>query len=97
MRDSNTLHPSCATAPAPDSPMEVGDNLELEEITLVRGAHDHLLERGDQQSRRDRDRRGENRGDRGDRRDRGMHRQRDERRHRDRDHRPRRSNNPHRN
>ena len=62
MRDTNNLHPSCATAPAPDSPMEVGDSLELEELTLVRGAHDHLLERGDQQSRRDRDRRGENRG-----------------------------------
>ena len=49
--------------------MEIGDSLELEEITMVRGAHDHILERGDErQTRRDRnirDIRGQhNRGDR---------------------------------
>ena len=88
----NSLHPSC-TAPA--SPMEVEDDLELEEIPLVRGAHDHLLEREEeQQVRRDRDRRGQNRGERheiGHRRDRGQDRG-DGRSHRDRNYRPRRDN-----
>ena len=84
--DVNNLHPSC---PAPASPMQVEDNLELEEITLARGAHDHVLERGeDHQDRRARDRRGHNRGDRRerghDRGDRG-----DGRCHRDRRHRHR--------
>ena len=70
---TNSLHPSCATAAATDSPMEVEDNLELEELTLVGGIHDHLLEREEQQqqTRRDREMRGQNhRGDRRRNRDR---------------------------
>ena len=66
MTDVNSLHLSCAPAAAMDSPMEIEDNMELEEITMVRGAHDHILERGEErQTRRDRDIRGQyNRGDR---------------------------------
>ena len=55
---TNSLHPSCsntataAPAAAPASPMEVDmDSLELEEITLVGGQDDYLLEEGPRQGR----------------------------------------------
>ena len=58
----NSLHPACsasnsatataAPAAAPASPMEVDmDSLELEEITLVGGQDDYLLEEGPRQGR----------------------------------------------
>ena len=56
MYSTNSADPSCsssnsskaAAAPAPASPMEVDNlnSLELEEITLVGGQDDHLLEAG---------------------------------------------------
>ena len=62
--------------------MEVEDNLELEEITLVGRIHDHLLEREVQQTRRDRDIRGQNHwGDRRRHRDREDYRSRKGPRH----------------
>ena len=83
--------------------MEVGDDLELEEITMARGEHDHILEREEEQTRRDRAHRNHrSRGDRGDRqeygqtrRDRG-HDRGEGRRYWHRDQRPR-HNNPRRN
>ena len=77
--------------------MEVGDDLELEEITMARGEHDHILEREEEQTRRDRAHRNHrSRGDRQEtRRDRGQDRG-EGRRYWYRDHRPR-HNNPRRN
>ena len=87
---TNSLHPSCN----PTSPMEVelADNLESEEISVVRrGAHDQ--DRAERETRRDRERRGQHREERRDRhrhhrRDRG-HERGEDRRQRDRDYRPR--------
>ena len=90
---TNSLHPSCN----PASPMEVeqADNLESEEITLVRrGAHDR--DRAKRESWRDRERRGQHREERRDRhhrRDRGQERG-EGIRQRDRDYRQRHGN-PH--
>ena len=79
---SNSLHPSCATTAMTASPMETEDSLELEEITLVGGMHDHLLERGEVQTRRDREARGQtHRGDRRRRWERKEYRPRKGRRH----------------
>ena len=63
--------------------MEIEDSLELEEITLVGGGmHDHLLERGEAQTRRDREARGQtHRGDRRRRREREDYRHRKGPRH----------------
>ena len=59
---TDTNSATAPDAPAPASPMEVDnlDSLELEEITLVGGRDDHLLEGGRQEDMRDR---GQNRGD----------------------------------
>ena len=105
-REVNHLHPSCAPA-LPMEVVEVEDTLELEEITLARGPHDHILEQEDQQQRlrQDHDRRGQNRGDRRGDRDRHHRRERDQergdnRRQGDRTYRTRHSNpnpNPRRN
>ena len=58
MTARNSADPACcssnpatavpAAVPAPASPMEVDDLLELEEITMVGGLDDHLLEAGPQ-------------------------------------------------